>query len=138
VIVVDSSVWVSRMVPQDAFHQVSRRWVANAVSSGETLIIPSLALAETAGAVARRTGRAALGRQSARWILRVPGIRVDPVDRAFALVASRLAADLMLRGPDAVFVALAYRFGVPLVTWDGEQASRASVLVTTLEPPIRA
>lgn len=135
-IVVDSSIWVSRMVPQDAFHSASRRWIANAVSGGETLVIPSLALAETAGAVARRTGHAVVGRQTARWILRIPGLRVDPVDRAVAMVAARLAADLMLRGPDAVFVALAYRLGVPLITWDSEQANRASPLVTTLQPKV--
>lgn len=135
-IVVDSSIWVSRTVPQDAFHSASRRWIANAVSGGETLVIPSLALAETAGAVARRTGYAVVGRQTARWILRIPGLRVDPVDRAVAMVAARLAADLMLRGPDAVFVALAYRLGVPLITWDSEQANRASPLVTTLQPQV--
>ena len=135
-ILVDASVWVSWYLVRDAFHRVSRLWVASVVAHGQTLVIPSLALTETAGAVARRTGRSADGRRAARVMLRVPSIRVDPVDRTFALAAANLAASLKLRGPDAVYVALAYQLGVPLVTWDHEQAIRGRRLITVLQPTV--
>lgn len=135
-IVVDSSVWVSRIVTLDAFHAISRRWIEDTISRGEKLIIPSLALSETAGAVARRTGRSAIGRRATRQMLQVSEVRVDPVDRALALVAARIAADHKIRGSDAIYVALAYRLGVPLVTWDNEQATRASALIATLQPHV--
>jgi predicted nucleic acid-binding protein len=133
---VDASVWVSWLFSPDDFHGISRRWIADTISSGETIVIPSLALAETAGAVARRTGRSTDGQRSIRWMLRLTPLRVDSVDRVLALAAARIAADLKLRGSDATYVALAYRLGIPLVTWDNEQATRASALITTLQPHV--
>lgn len=133
-IVIDSSVWVSWLVSQDVHHQTSRQWMAGTLVSGETLVVPSLALAEIAGAVARRTGQATHGKQAVRQLLRLPVLRVEPVDRSLAMAAASVAADLKLRGPDAIFATLAYRMGTPLVTWDDELALRASRLISTLPP----
>lgn len=135
-IVIDSSVWVSWLVSQDVHHQTSRQWMAGTLASGETLVVPSLALAEIAGAVARRTDQATHGKQAIRQLLRLPVLRVEPVDRSLAMAAALVAADLKLRGPDAIFAALAYRLGIPLVTWDNELAMRGGQLVTTLPPGI--
>lgn len=135
-IVIDSSVWVSWLVSQDVHHQTSRQWMADTLASGQTQVIPSLALAEIAGAIARRTGQATQGKQSVRQLLRLPALRVEPVDRLLAMTAASVAADLKLRGPDAIFAALAYRLDIPLVTWDNELAQRASRLITTLPPGV--
>lgn len=133
-IVIDSSVWVSWLVSQDVHHQTSRQWMAGTIASGEMLVVPSLALAEIAGAIARRTGQSADGRQSVRHLLRLSVLRVEPVDRALAMASALVAADLKLRGPDAIFATLAYRLAVPLITWDNELALRASRLISTLPP----
>lgn len=54
------------------------------------------------------------------------GLELHSVDEALALEASDLAKDLRLRGADSVYVALAARFGLPLVTWDQELLERAA------------
>ncbi|MBI2322140.1 MAG: type II toxin-antitoxin system VapC family toxin [Chloroflexi bacterium] len=124
-IVVDASVLVSVLVPQYARHATSRRWLEGVASRGERLVAPALALAEIAGAIARRTGNPALAHRAVHHLLRVPGMRLVPVDRALGLRAAGLAADLRLRGADALYVAVAQRLGVPLATWDAEQLDRA-------------
>jgi predicted nucleic acid-binding protein len=40
-----------------------------------------------------------------------------------------MAADLGLRGADAIYVALAHQLNVPFVTWDQEQLDRTSSAV---------
>jgi len=46
----------------------------------------------------------------------------------------RFAANLRLRGADALYVAVAARLGVPLVTFDQELASRAALAVDVITP----
>ena len=135
-IVIDASVWVSWFFPPDRFHEVSRIWLSRMIAAGETIVIPSLALTEVAGGVARRSGRPALGRGAALKLLDVPTLEVDPVDEALALLAASCAADLKLKGSDAVYVAVAYGAGIPLATWDREQATRSRPLITTLQPHV--
>ena len=132
--VVDASVWVSRFVPPDAQHEVSRLWLEALVERGGLVLGPSLAPVEVAGAVARRTGLFEMGARVASLIQRLPNVRLVPVDAELAQLGVEVAAGLRLRGVDALYVALARRLGVPLVTWDQEQRERGSSAVTTVTP----
>jgi len=134
VIVVDASVWVSRFVLSDAHHTVSREWLGRRAEHEELVVAPGILLAEVAGAVARRSGRARLGHRAVTDLLSWGPLRLVPLDALLAETAAYLAADLVLRGADAAYVAVAQRLGVPLVTWDREQRERAGVLVHTYEP----
>jgi predicted nucleic acid-binding protein len=86
-----------------------------------------------AGAVARRTGEFRLAKRAVDTLLRLPALRLVAVDGPLARAAAELAARLRLRGADAVYVATAERLDLPLVTWDQDQAVRASRLI-----PVRA
>ena len=88
--VVDASVIVSRLVPHDVHHEPTRRWLMHHVGDGGLLIAPTLLLAEVAGAVARRTGKARLARRAVATVLCLPGLRLVSLDEALA----RMAADL--------------------------------------------
>jgi predicted nucleic acid-binding protein len=50
------------------------------------------------------------------------------------MTAASLAADVRLRGGDAVYVAAARRLDLPLITWDSEQRQRAAGLVVVRAP----
>jgi predicted nucleic acid-binding protein len=132
--VVDASVWVSRLVPQDVHHLVSRRWLERHVAGGGLLVAPVLLLAEVAGAISRRTREPRLANQAVESLLRVPDLRLVSVDPRLGREAARLAADLHLRGADAMYVALAHHLNVPLVTWDREQRDRAASLIMVHTP----
>lgn len=132
--VVDAGVWVSRVVEEDVNHEASRLWLAGLVEEGATIAVPALLLAEVAGAIARRTGRPELALQALSLLQRLPNMRLVPIEAELAQLAGRFAADLGLRGADAVYVSLAHRLGVPLVTWDGEQRVRSTASIDLLTP----
>jgi predicted nucleic acid-binding protein len=134
VIVIDASVWISHLVPRDARHEASRRWLTEVIHSGATIVAPDLLLAEVAGAMARRTGDAELGHKAVAHILTTPNLRMVYSDEELGLLAARLAADRRLRGADAAYVAVAYQLGVPLVTWDQEQLARAGAVIGARMP----
>lgn len=133
-IVVDASVWVSRLVPHDVRYATSRDWLERQVASGRLLVAPVLLLAEVAGAVSRRTGRPRLAKRATEALLRLPGLRLVPLDARLGRTAAGLAAERGLRGADAVYVATASHLNIPLVTWDSEQRERASGLVAVRAP----
>ena len=132
--VVDASVVVSRLVPDDVHHETSRRWLMQHVADGGLLISPTLLLAEVAGAVARRTGKPRLGRRALAAVLRLPALRLVPVDEVLAHAAANLAGQFRVRGADAVYIAAAAVLGVPLATWDLEQRERAAHIVEVFVP----
>jgi len=132
--VVDARVWVSRLLPQDAHHAATRDWLERHLRDAGLTASPTLALAEVAGAVARRTASPRLGKRAVRSLLTLPDLRLVAVDRRPALEAARLAADLALRGADAVYVAAALNLGVPLVSWDTEQRERGRRVVRIQTP----
>jgi predicted nucleic acid-binding protein len=132
--VLDASVVVSRLVPQDAHHVASRRWMVQHVAHGGLLIAPALLLPEVAAAIARRTGKPRLASRALAAVLRLPGLRLVVVDDVLARKAASLASQLRLRGADAVYIAAAVALRVPLVTWDVEQRDRAIPLVEVFAP----
>jgi predicted nucleic acid-binding protein len=124
--VIDASVWVSRLVHADAHHRASVAWFEAREAEGDLLLAPALMPPEVAGAISRRTGNAPLAWRAVRSLLRLPALRLAAIDSALSERAARLAADLALRGADAVYAALAQALGVPLATLDREQRERAS------------
>ncbi len=125
-VVVDASLWVARLVPQDVFHTRVRAWMEACRASGIQLLAPAILLAETAGAIARRTGETRLARQAIERLIGLPGLRLVEMDRALLEEAAHLAAELGLRGADATYVAVASRLQIPLATLDADQQARAA------------
>ena len=132
--IVDASVWVGRLLPQDSRYEASRRWLEATVARGGRLISRILLLSEVAGAIACRTGDAELAEQAVEQVLRVPSVGLVPTDPRLGRMAAQLAATLGLRGTDAVYAALAVHLRAPLVTWDRQQQERASARLVVYTP----
>jgi predicted nucleic acid-binding protein len=136
--VVDASVWVSRLVPQDFHHQDSKYWFEGQATEGGMLVSPVLLLAEVAGAIARRSGQGKLAEDAIQGMLRLSGLRLVAIDSRLGRAASRLAARLGLRGADAIYVAVAHQLHIPLITWDLEQQEKARGLIEVRTPDVDA
>jgi predicted nucleic acid-binding protein len=132
-VVTDASLWVSRLVPQDAFHLWVSKWMAARRAEGSQMLAPALLLAEVAGAIRRRTGDSALARKAVELLKDLPGLRLVAMDEALLEEAAGLAAELGLRGADATYVAVASRLGLPLATLDSDQRERAEKQVVLIE-----
>jgi predicted nucleic acid-binding protein len=96
--------------------------------------VPTLLLPELAGAVARRTGDSSLGLEAAKQVLAWPFLELVPQDDALVTLATQMAAELSVRGADAIYIATARRLGLPLATWDDEQRTRASLIMAAHSP----
>ena len=132
-IVVDASLWVSRLVPQDVFHESVKTWLETQRAEGVEFLAPSLVLTEVAGAISRRTNSPRLGQEALKTLVNLPGLRLVEMDAPFIRLAARLAAELGLRGADSTYVAVAAHLEIPLVTLDKDQKERASTIVSIQE-----
>ncbi len=129
--VVDASVWISRYLPTDVHHAASHAWLYGHLSGGHRIVAPTLLLSEVAGAIVRRTGNAPASQQIGTQLRHLPGVYWVGLSGELAERAADLAVVFRLRGADAVYVGLADRLRIPLITWDGEQLTRP-------QPPIMA
>ena len=133
-VVVYASVWVSWRVTDNVFHAASRRWFAQQAAVEGQLVAPVLMLAEVVGATSRRTSQPDLASRTLKGLLRLPGLRLVPLDRRLGREAAELAASASLRGADAVYAALASHLSIPLITWDLELRQRVGNSVEVVQP----
>ena len=133
--VVDASVWVARLVAQDEFHLFVKNWMFKQNQIGSQFISPSLLLTEVSGAVSQRTNRPELAHKAIRDIQKLTGVHIIEMNHKLILEAADLAAESGLRGADSVYMAVAKKLNIPLVTLDVEQRKRSSksILIYNIE-----
>ena len=127
--VLDASVWVARLVRQDAFHELVKGWMETRRAAGDLFYAPDLLLAEVSGAIRRRLDDQALATRAVEVLMNLPALRLMEMDRELLVQASKLAAELGLRGADAAYAALAQRLNLPLVTFDADQRERVALRI---------
>ena len=131
-IVVDASIWVARLVSQDIFYEPVKAWVSTRLEEDDQFLAPSLLLAETGGAISRRT-TPLLGLKAIEQVQSLPGLQLVEMENLLLQEAAQLAAQLGLRGADSTYVALAARLDLPLMTLDIDQKERAAKRIKVLE-----
>jgi len=131
---VDASVFLNAFNPYETGHAESRSLLARMQDQGVPIIVPTLLLPETAAAVARGQDDADLARRFAATLRRLPHLVFVPLDDTLAQQASDVAAQHRLRGSDAVYAAVAFRFGATLITLDKEQQQRVAAVISTRSP----
>jgi predicted nucleic acid-binding protein len=131
-IVVDASIWVARLVPQDIFHESVKKWMFVRLEGEDQFLAPSLLLAEIGGAISRRT-MPSLGLKAVEQVQSLPGLQLVDMEHSLLFDAAQLAAELGLRGADSTYVAVAARLDIPLITLNADQKERASRRVEVLD-----
>ncbi|HSM71526.1 MAG TPA: type II toxin-antitoxin system VapC family toxin [Anaerolineales bacterium] len=132
-VVLDASVWVSRLVEGDKFHLPVKDWMNTQREQGATFVSPSLLLAEVGGVISRVTGKPELGLSAIQKIENLPDVRIVEMDKSLMDDASRIAAKNGVRGADSIYIAVASTLNIPLVTFDIDQREKASKLVDIIE-----
>jgi predicted nucleic acid-binding protein len=131
---VDASVFLNAFNPYETGHEESHRLLARLQEEAVPIIVPTLLLPEVAAAVSRGRGDQALARGFAAALHRLPHLVWVPLDETLARQATDVAAQFRLRGSDAVYAAVALRFGATLLTLDGEQQERVRAALTVQTP----
>jgi len=130
-VVVDASLWVSRLVAEDVFHNLSRQWLNEQRKRGVQFVAPTLLLVEVAAAISRRTGDTHLAQRAADALKMLPDLRLVEMGNDVVQAAVFVGANLGVRGADAFYIALAKQLQLPLATLDHDQRQRASQIVET-------
>ena len=131
---VDTSVHVNAANPTEKDSAESRTLVEQLHGHPWPVFSPTLLLAEVAAAISRAqndTGQGIIMMQAVRSL---PGQIWVSLDESLAEEAARLAAEYRLRGTDAVYAAVAQRYGTTLVTKDRQQLERLSSAMSVLTP----
>ena len=101
-VVLDSSVLLGFLDPDDAHHASARRVLTAAVTAGDTIVVPASVLAEVLVGAARQGVEV---RDAAERRLRDAVDRFHPVDRDVAVQAAEIRArHRAVRLPDAALV----------------------------------
>ncbi len=137
-VTIDASVFVSAFTPSEKAHWVSKAFMRAVRQGGTPIILPTLIIVEIAAAIGRGQGRPDLGYAFATEVSRFPELTLVGLDGVMAREAAEIAACHRLRGSDAVYVAVARRFGSTLITLDVEQRTRAEALVAVRSPEAAA
>lgn len=131
---VDASVFLNAFNPYEPGHEASRRLLALMQEQAVPIIVPTLLWPEVAAAVGRGHGDGDLARRFVTTLRKLPHLVLIPVDETLALQAADVAAQHGLRGSDAVYAAVALRFGSTLVMLDREQRERVAEVVAARWP----
>ena len=128
-VVVDASVWVTSLVPQEVYYATSQEWLKANHARGVEFLAPALLLTEVAGVISRKRGDPILAQKVVETLKELPGLTLLEMNYTLVQKATELAADLGLRGADAYYVAAAAFLQVPLATLDQDQRVRAEQVV---------
>jgi predicted nucleic acid-binding protein len=123
-ITIDASVFVNAFSPSELGSDKSLAFIRQAEDEAVPVIVPALLLPEIAAAISRKQGDAKLAMMLVEQISELQNITLIDLDESLARLAAQTASTHKLRGSDAVYAAVALRFGTTLVTLDREQLQR--------------
>lgn len=130
----DANIFIRDTDPNQPFHAECRSLLEVLEQRQIKVVVPNLLLAEVAATLSRTRRDAMRARITFASIAAFAHIQLVPLNDVLAEEAAEIAADRAIRGADAVYVAVARRYGCTLVSLDREQRERAAPLVRTLTP----
>ena len=132
-VTVDASVFVSAFTPTEPAYQESKSFMLGVREQSIPIIVPVLVLPEISAALSRGQGKPELGLAFVQELRNFPNTTFIEGDDGTATLAVEVAAQNRLRGSDAIYAAVALRFGTELITLDKEQLARLPKVL-----PVRA
>ena len=131
--VLDASVAVSALRANDVNHARAVSYLAPLLQGVDTIVVPTLFDVEVVATLVRAGYPPADARRAAD--LFVSRARMVTLGPRAARAASNTASRTRLRTGDAVYVSVAQREGLPLVTFDAEILARAHMAGVTAVAP---
>ena len=120
--------------PHEHGHAASLQLLTDIQERGDPVVVPVLVIPEIAAAVARASDDSAGALEYADTTAALPHVILVTLTPATSRQAAELAATYRLRAADAIYLAVAHRYGTTLVSRDREQRTRGSAVVTCRTP----
>ena len=132
-ICLDSSVIVTALRRQEKDHVQALELLRKIKDGVHIAIEPYTVLVEVTAAVRRRTGSKELAARVKKDLLAIGTIRFVDLDMVSSSAASDIAADIGVRGMDAIVIQVAKELGIPLITLDTEIIEKAQGIIEILQ-----
>ncbi len=133
-VTIDASVFVNSFSPSEAGSDKSWRFLSEIFKTDTPIVVPTLMLVEVVASLARKQNNTQMALNWMAEIQQLTSLILIDLDETLAQAAAEIAAYHRLRGSDAVYVAVARRFGATLITLDAYQQERAAALVPVQRP----
>ena len=133
-VTVDASVFVNAFSPDEEGSDQSLTFLTKLRTDGIPLIQPTLFFPEVVASIARKQDSAELALELAKELGKFSRLTLIDLDENLAEFAGEVAAKYRLRGSDAVYAAVALRFGSELITLDREQLERLPKVLSVRKP----
>ncbi|NJC95601.1 MAG: hypothetical protein C3F07_08160 [Anaerolineales bacterium] len=133
-VTVDASVFVNALSPDEDGSDKSANFISRLKEEGVALIQPALLIPEVVASIARKQGGKQIALEVLQELKKISNLTLVDLDDDFADFASEVAANNRLRGSDAVYAAVALRFGTELITLDKEQLERLPKVIAVRKP----
>lgn len=126
---IDSSVIVAALRRQEKYHLLALELLRKIKDQEHIAIEPYTVLVEVTAAIRRRTGSKELAIRVKNDLIALGSFRFVDLDTVSSSSAAEIAADIGVRGMDAIVIQVAKEFGIPLVTLDVEIIEKAKGIV---------
>jgi predicted nucleic acid-binding protein len=133
-VTIDASVFVNAFSPDEDGSDESAEFLAQLRKDGVPIIQPTLFFPEVVASIARKQDETEIALELSQELKKFPKLTLIDLDEDLADFASEIAAKHRLRGSDAVYAAVALRFGTELITLDKEQVARLPKVLTVKMP----
>lgn len=133
-VTVDASVFVNAFSPDEDGSDASLEFLSRLREEDTPLVQPTLLFPEVIASIARKQDDTQAALELAEELRGFPKLTLVDLDEDFASYASEVAAKHRLRGSDAVYAAVALRFGAELITLDKEQLERLPKVLSVRAP----
>lgn len=133
-VTVDASVFVNAFSPDETGSDESMEFLAQLRNDAVPLIQPTLFFPEVVASIARKQDDSEIALELAHELKGFSNLTLIDLDPSLADAASDVAARYRLRGSDAVYAAVALRFGTELITLDKEQLARLPKVLSVRKP----
>ena len=133
-VTLDASVFVNALSPDEDGSDKSAEFISQLKNDGVTLIQPTLFIPEVVASIARKQDSTQIALEVLHELRKISNLTLVDLDDDFADFASEVAANNRLRGSDAVYAAVALRFGTELITLDKEQLDRLPKVLSVRAP----
>ena len=133
-VTVDASVFVNALSPDEDGSDERAEFISQLKRAGTAFIQPTLFVLEVVASIARKQDSTEMALEILRELKNIPKLTLVDLEEDLADYASEVAAEHRLRGSDAVYAAVALRFGTELITLDKEQLERLPKVLDVRKP----
>lgn len=133
---IDSSVYLSALVPSEYRHAVSQQFLAEVERTQSDVVLPAIIPLEIVNTLRRRGLTRAKAIDLLDRLYHTDGMRIVAVDRAFSAQLLTQRARLQLKTADWIIAGTCRHYRSQLITWDEQLLRRTKRLARTVMPEV--